>query len=362
MSETKKYKRCYVDFDTVLFRAAKSLQEDYIVVTRKSGGKWSKEFSGVRKFYGFSNKTKDGGWIKEQNDKRELAGKPLISADDFDIEFLSRLKALPEQQNHVEEGLTQIDFKVGSIKKYMDAEDYVLVIGSLVKTYRFDVAKIVPYKGERKAKPILFMELREAFLNKYKNKVMIARDGLEADDEVSIVGWKSYKQFLKTGEYPYIISYVDKDIAMTPCPAFNYDETDCPIRTPTILECARKYAGQLISGDNVDNIKGLPSVSPEFAKKYGFRRMSGIGKATALELVEGCNTPKELYSRVVEAYKSHYGEEPFEFTSFDEEVSVRTWLDMLRENASLLYMCRSFKEANNYDIEDTLKRLGVDYD
>ena len=37
-NENKRYDMCYVDFDTVLFRCAKFMQEDYIEVTHLPSG------------------------------------------------------------------------------------------------------------------------------------------------------------------------------------------------------------------------------------------------------------------------------------------------------------------------------------
>lgn len=352
------YETCYVDFDTVLFRSAKMLQEDYIVVTNKRGKK--KEFKNVTSFYG-RGKARDGGWIGEQNKERAEKGLPLISASDYTIETAARVKECPEpNMTIIEYGLSQIDYKVGDIKKASKARDYVLGIGGLLPNFRYDAAHIIPYKGERKAKPILFLELRDAFIQKYKNKVLIAKDGLEMDDEISIKGWESYKHFLKTGVHKYVIAFVDKDLRMTPCPSFNYDKVEEGISSPTIMECARAFAAQILSGDlSTDNILGLPNLNPEFCEKYGLAKPRGVGKATALQILEGCETVKEMYERVVEAYRTFYGEDEFEFTSHRGETSKRTWLDMLKENAILLYMLRDYSEAGCYDITVTLKRLGV---
>ena len=352
------YETCYVDFDTVLFRSAKMLQEDYIVVTNKRGQK--KEFKNVTAFYG-RGKAKDGGYIGEQNAQRAEKGLPPISASDYTIETAARVKESPEpNMSIIEYGLSQIDYKVGDIKKASKAKDYVLGIGGLLPNFRYDAAHIIPYKGERKAKPILFLELREAFIQKYKNKILIAKDGLETDDEISIKGWESYRHFLKTGKHKYVIGFVDKDLRMTPCPSFNYDKVEEGISTPSIEDCARAFATQILSGDlSTDNITGLPNLHPEFCAKYGLAKPRGVGKATALQILEDCKTPKEMYERVVEAYRTYYGEDEFDFTSHRGEVSKRTWLDMLKENALLLYMLRDYSEEGCYDISVTLKRLGV---
>jgi hypothetical protein len=361
-SEPPEFEMCYTDFDTVLFRCAKSLQKDYIIVTHNASGK-TKEFDGVSKFYGLG-KAKNKGWIGEQNVIRQEKGLPSLSVDDFTIETASRLIECPDPNlSLIEYGLQQLDFKVGAIKKTSRAADYRLGIGGLLPNFRYDAAHILPYKGERKAKPLLFLELRDAFITKYKSKVQIARDGLEQDDEISIIGWESYKHFLKTGKHKYVLAYVDKDLNSVPCPSFNYDKVEEGITYPDINECARAFCIQTLCGDkSTDNIQGLPNIGVEFAKKYNLGKPKGIGKATAIEILKDCTTPKEMYERVIEAYKGYYGVEPFSFTSHRGEVSERTWLDMLRENAILLYMCRTYDEAGKYDIEQTFKRMKIDYE
>ena len=365
------YECCHVDFDTVLHRAADYVQESYIEVTNKATQEVM-EFSGVQKFYGTSNKKKDGGWIGEWNANNELQ----VKYEDFIVEQKSRLKPLPEEtvlmvdgkvvsheelaelqyppiaheevvkteESHLDWAMGLIDFRIGAIKKTSNATDYRLWIGG-DGNFRYDVAQILPYKGARKDKPILFQELKAEFLKKYKNKVCISRPGHESDDECSIKGWESYSHFRKTGKHKYVLSYIDKDLKMIPCPYFNYDKPELGITTPTIEECCHHFCIQLLKGDlSTDNIPGL----------------KGIGDKTALKLLEDRNTPKEMYEAVVVAYKDFYGLEAFPFTSHRGVESTRTWLDMLRENARLLYMLREPNEV--YDIEETLKRLGVDYE
>jgi len=221
---TKTYECCYVDFDTVLYRAAASAQQNFILVEHKTEG-WTERFDGVQQFYG-RTQAKDGGWIGETNKKRIEEGLEHYKASDFEIEQCAELKEPPvEYDNIIDYAMTMIDYKVGDIKKTCNAEKYVLGIGG-EGNFRYDAAHILPYKGKRTAKPILFAELRQAFIDKYKSKVMIARDLHETDDEISIQGWDSYHHFLRTGNHKYVIAYIDKDINMVPCPSFNYDKCE----------------------------------------------------------------------------------------------------------------------------------------
>lgn len=329
-----KYECCHVDADTILVRAANFVQEGFITVTNKHTNE-QMEFSGVQKFYGNSPKKRDGGWIATQEQ---------YTADDFTIEKGVRLKPLPEkEESYLKWAMWQIDSKVGDIKQVSNAKDYKLWIGG-EGNFRYDVAQIQPYKKDRPDKPLLFKELRQAFIKKYGKRVSIARDGIETDDEISMKGWESYWNFRKTGIYKYVLGYIDKDIDQVPCPSLNYDKPELGITIPTIEDCCYAFCKQIIKGDSIDSIRGL----------------EGYGDKTALKLLEGRNTPKEMYEAVVAAYKDFYGLEAFPFTSHRGVESTRTWKDMLRENARLLYMLREPNEV--YDIEETFKRLGVDYE
>lgn len=359
-SSAKKYNMCHVDFDTVLVQAASALQRNYIEVTHKKSGR-KKEFSGVTEFCG-RGKAKNGGWLGEMNAKREEEGKPLLSHEDFTVEAKAEVIESPDPQMDIlTYGMSKVDFKVGDIKKHMNADDYRLYIGG-GRCFRYDFAKIQPYKGKRLEKPLLLGELREAFLNKYRRRSVLVDSYIETDDMVSMKGWESYLEYRKTGEYPDIICYVDKDLKMIPCPYLNYMRLEDGITTPTTFDCAWHFCYQLLAGDNSDNIKGLERVSDEVADKYNVSKR-GVGDAAAKGILEGCESIKELFERVVEAYRSFYGDDLVPFTTKEEgEVVYRRWIDFLQENAILLYMCRSQDEVAKYSIRETLDKLGVGYE
>ena len=357
MSKTPTYEKAYIDFDTVLYRAAKSVQQETILVSHiPTGDNFS--FSGVTEFRG-RKKYEDGGWIYEQNLLRKDQNLPLYKREDFVVTPIQALKDVPaDKDNLVEWAMELIDYKVGAIKKAMDSETYVLGIGGATN-FRFEAAHIKPYKGQRPPKPLIFESLREAFVQKYKNKVSVSREGMEQDDEISIRGWESYFHHQRTGKWKYVLGYIDKDLIMTPCPHWNYDKAEEGIVVPTINECCLAFCCQLLTGDVADNIQGLPDIPNSLREEYGIRKGKGCGKETALKLLGGCSSPVEMFTNVVVAYKAYYGLEPFLFVSHRGVEMERTWLDMLKENALLLYMMR--KPHERYDIENTFKRLGVEY-
>jgi hypothetical protein len=341
------------DADTPLFQAAKFVQEDYVVVTHKPSGR-KMEFNNKTEFYGHWKK-KEGGWLSKKNEKRVEKGLDIFSADDFSIEECARLSS--EIDDHLEEAIKSFDFFVGRLRGAVSADDYLLCIGG-EGNFRYDVAKILPYKGDRKEKPILFQEVKEAVIDKYGTKIEVV-DGEEADDRLGQYGWKNYLNYKKTGDWKYCLSYIDKDLNMIISPSFNYDKIEDGIKYTTENEASYAFCVQLLCGDkSTDNIQGLPNFTEEIIEKYKLKKSRGIGKATAQAYLRGCEGDvKLMFERIVEAYKSYYGDS-YEWVTHTEEMFTWSWLQFLRENSILLYMRR--KQDEMYDIEKTLKRLNIE--
>jgi hypothetical protein len=354
MTEQKHFDVLVSDHDTALFRAAKFVQEDYVIISHYSFDS-PMELRNKTEFWGHHGK-KEGGWLGEHNAEREENELPPYPPEEFEIESLCRL--LPEIEDHMEEAERNFDISVGALKKTELADDYLLIIGG-GDNFRYDIAQELPYKGERKEKPILFAKLRKRVIKKYRSRMVVTR-GTEADDEMSKLGKENYLHYKDTGEWKYLLSYIDKDLKMIMSPHINPDKLEEGVQFNSPLEAARCYASQLLTGDkSVDNIPGLPDVSTELREKYGVRKAKGVGKATADGLLASCETPKELFERVCEAYKDHYGEDDtYAFTNFRDEHLEWTWKDFLKGRASLLWMYRD--DSKEYDIfEDTFKKLKV---
>ena len=348
------FEKIICDSDTALFRAAKFIQEDYVIVTHKASGK-TMEFQNQTAFWGHWAK-KAGGWLAEKNEERVEKGLNPFTPEDFEIEECARLS--PEITNHLAEAEKTFDFYVGHIKKIANCKDYELVIGGK-DNFRYDAAHILPYKGERKDKPILFEEVRDLILTKYKNKVTVT-EGIEADDYLGIKGFENYQHYLKTKEWKYLLCYIDKDLDMIISPSVNPDKVEDGIKYTTPEMAAECFCLQLLSGDkSTDNIQGLPNFTEEIQTKYKLGKTRGVGKATAEKYLDGCTSIKEMFGRVVEAYRSYYGDDVQILKSHRGDELEYTWLEYLQENAILLWMMRTPDEK--YDITSTLDKLGIDY-
>lgn len=344
-----KFELMVIDADTPLFKAAKSVQVDFIVARNKKLG-MEKRFKNKTQLWGHHVK-KEGGWLAEYNKSAEEKSLP----EDWEIEECAELS--DEINNHLDEAFMSFNQFVGKMKKSGLAEDYLLCIGG-EGNFRYDAAQLQPYKGERKDKPLIFQELKDKIVAQYGSRVELA-DNSEADDICSHYGWENYLNFRKTGEWDTLLAFVDKDLSMIISPSVNYDDPEMKVVYNTPEECARCFCVQLLAGDQAtDNIKGLPNFTEEIQKKYELGKTRGIGVATAQRMLRTAETPKEMYGRVVEAYKSYYGEnDVHSFTNFRGEHLKWTWLDFLQDNAILLWMQRT--EGERIDIRATLERMGV---
>ena len=142
--------------------------------------------------------------------------------------------------------------------------------------YRYEIAKTVPYKGNRKdaKKPKHYDALRECMVTRLGAVVV---DGQEADDEVAIRMTKEPDQYLLVG--------VDKDLRQIP----GWHHNPVKAKTEYIDEFSayKNFCLQLLTGDRVDNIPGL----------------EGIGPVKAAKALKDAKTKEDLLRAVWKAYQ-----------------------------------------------------------
>lgn len=199
--------------------------------------------------------------------------------------------------------------------------------------FRHDVAKTKPYKGNRKQeKPYHFHNLRAYMLSQYD---CIVTEGMEADDLICIHMFNEYKMSKLVAQYGFNSNVIcctrDKDLRM--CPGWHYgwqcgkQEQFGPILLDEFghLELSegkpKKLRGtglkfffsQLLTGDTVDNISGLPKCGP----------------VKGFNVLNKCQTEEELFEQVRLLYSEYYG---------------GIWEEKLREQVDLLWMIREVNE------------------
>lgn len=196
--------------------------------------------------------------------------------------------------------------------------------------FRIDLAKTKEYKGTRKAnKPFHYKNLTSYILAHYEIRVA---NGIEADD---LLGVEQYAR-LKNGYDQTIICSRDKDLRMLPGNHYSWECGRQSSIGPTLVDgygwleklSAKKVIGygdaffyyQMLVGDTVDNIPGLPS--------YGIVTAYNLfcGGSTVI------NDSASAYNLVVDEYRKVYEED---------------WEIHFIEMANLLWMVRELDEQGN---------------
>ena len=146
------------------------------------------------------------------------------------------------------------------MKKIMDdlklTEFDVMCYLSGGTNFRYKVAKTRPYKGNRDAahRPTHEQAIRDYISSKWET---IVTDGIEADDALGIA------QRALGGDS--VIVSIDKDLDMIPGRHYNFvQQVDYEIDEDLAWH---KFCLQVLTGDTVDNIPGLPGIGPKKAEK-----------------------------------------------------------------------------------------------
>lgn len=159
--------------------------------------------------------------------------------------------------------------------------------------FRNEVAVTAPYKGTRKAeKPYHFDLLREYMQTSWG---FVEVEGIEADDKLGIEAYKHEPE-------ETIIVSIDKDLNMIRGNHYNFVKEEQYYITED--EAIRNFYLQMLTGDKVDNIIGLPGIGPVKSKK----------------MLADCTTELEMYDVVLKAYDNN--------------------LDRVIENGRLLWILR----------------------
>lgn len=190
--------------------------------------------------------------------------------------------------------------------------------------FRKEVAKAKAYKGQRKQeKPFHFDNIRAYMFGVYD---VVISDGCEADDLLAI-------ELTNNGNKLSVTCCTrDKDLRMVPGIHFGWPCGLQPQFGPRLVldpgiialvtgkhgskivgEGIKFFYSQLITGDTVDNIPGLPRGGPKMA----------------FELLSELETEYEMYEAVYAKYVEKLGDKAEEF---------------FREQADLLWMCRGVDE------------------
>ncbi len=157
--------------------------------------------------------------------------------------------------------------------------------------FRDAIAVTRPYKGNRDPshKPHWFKDIREHLIRRWGAEVV---EGIEADDAIATAQMKQLHIPEHDGDTGYansVICTIDKDLDQIP--GWHYNFVTKERYWVSDEEGIRNFYMQLLTGDRVDNIQGVP----------------GIGPKRAADMLSGCKTERDMYNVCYQAYHDLYG-------------------------------------------------------
>jgi len=267
--------------------------------------------------------------------------KVIIDGDSipYSVGFAAKGEPLNYALQTVKNSLNKILSETGA----QESELYMKGEGN----FREAVAVTQTYKGNRKQeKPPHFNEIVEYMHSQHK---AIKVDGMEADDKLSLLLYEDYvKAHGVKEECTLILSTIDKDLNCTP--GWHHNPRTGAITFIGAVAAMRFFWWQMLVGDRVDNIPGLPDLPKAFTDRFGIRRGSkgGVGPKTATRLLEQTHSAESAEGMVWEAYLAWGHSEGF------TDTAVKTYF---LEQAQLLWMVReldTFGDPVMYQINEEL--------
>lgn len=383
-STPKRFKMCYVDSDTFLFRNAKLMQEDYIEVRHIKSGR-TMEFRNKTSFGIRSGKiielTEDDISGNKREVVKDLAGKRVkepykwlawknheqakkeaqaFTIEDFEVFDKARLgsdfKDIDDALNTAEMIFAS---NVKGVKTHMDSEDYTLCISSGNGNYRDNESKTIGYKSKRGAKPLYFSELKDKIAATYKNKIWWT-DENEAEDFLQHIAKQQEVLYGQDrNKWDACGTWLDKDCNQIYLIHKNFDKYEDGWIEYDKSYCELTLAAQTISGDPTDTIEGLPTLTEVVTKHFGLRKASGVSKATAEKLLADSESIQEMWNRVVFCYQQYYGfDKTYNFKDVHGENQEWSWLDYMQQCYTLVKMQEYQGQVPS--VREYLSLIGVD--
>jgi len=163
------------------------------------------------------------------------------------------------------------------------------------------------YKHHRRRQPNPLAPFVKALrLRMVEREMAVPADNMEADDYLRI-----WAEGHRRKDKPFVIASIDKDLKCIVGPYYNIKKKT--LEHIDVAAARHLYYAQLLSGDPVDNIKGLWKVGPVNAEK----------------MVEGCETHEEYQEAVVSNYLA---------------VEEDNWLVHLQLTGRLIYLLKSLDD------------------
>jgi hypothetical protein len=229
--------------------------------------------------------------------------------------------------------LRLIKNKIGEAIEDTGADTHTLYIGG-EGNFRNDIAVTKEYKGSRSArKPEYYNEIRQYMQEAHDAQLV---NGMEADDKVSILLWEDYcKASGVREECTLVISSPDKDLNNTP--GWHHNPRTREVKWISANQAGRHFWYQMLEGDSVDNIPGLPDLPDAERFFYNIRKGKGFGKTSAKKVMANSVSENGACRDVLRCYIAW---------GLSAGMSDSQIKDYLTEQGQLLWMTR---ETDDFD-------------
>ena len=213
----------------------------------------------------------------------------------------------------VENALQAVKESINGILEHVHTPRALRFYLSGAGNYRYDLATIKPYKGNRDPthKPVHYKAIRD-YLEEYHHAEVI--EGREADDQISIVASR-----LRADKESYVVATIDKDLDQIPGEHYDYMKKV----SYAVSEWSATYwfYTQVLAGDPVDNIAGCYRCGP----------------AKAAKVLANAFTAEHCWEAVVEEYAEATARSGYPYGDRDTN-------ELALENARLVYLQREENE------------------
>jgi len=222
--------------------------------------------------------------------------------------------------------------------------DYICALSGK-GNFRHDIAKQVPYKGNRNpnmSRPYHYDTLTDHII---KNHPHVVVDTREPDDWIGATQYADWKYLSSQPDFNIdqlntIIATTDKDLRTLPGWHYSWccgkKQPERPMYYITPAEGMYQFFYQMLIGDNTDNIMGCgkkelvpwgKEVNEEGEEVPSMMvRRKGVGETGAKKILNSCKTVADMKDRIFEAYKDRFKEE---------------YEEIMLENARLLFIGQS---------------------
>jgi len=225
-----------------------------------------------------------------------------------------------------------VEQKIESIRTESNSDKIECFLTHSRSNFRLDIATVAPYKGQRPSeKPFHWQLIRDYIASQYDCTEV---RGHEADDIIAD---------LAREDPDAVICSRDKDLDTVPGWHFRWKCGETQPQKMYYLsdkDADSFLAYQMIVGDQVDNIKGIP----------------GVGKARAVKILQECDTWSKQVKAIAEAYVYFIGGGSNEAIHYEDSYKNKHWktpVEIMEENFMLLNLTR-------YDVIDTKLRSHYD--